>query len=509
MRKVRELLKLKYEQNLSVRVAAKSSGMSKTSASEYLVGFKSSGIPYSSIKHLSDSDLLNAITQKKECSNQRLVQLQEQFPYFEKELKRPGVTLQLLWKEYQESREDFYGYSQFCHHYYQWRQKQKVSMRQEHKAGDKLYVDFTGKKLAVINPKTGEEQLYEVFVSVLGASQYSYIEAVSSQKKEDWISVNENALRFYGGVPAAIVPDCLKSAVKKATKYEPEINQTYQDFAGHYNTVILPARALHPQDKSLAENFVRNAYREIFAPLRNMQFFAVQELNEALWEQLDIYNQRKFQGREYSRKQLFDEIEKQELRSLPQAWYELKTFCSCTVHYNHHFFLREDSHYYSVPYRYTGKQVIVSYTLSDVEVYYNNQRIAFHKRDVRPYKYTTVEQHRPKNHQYQAKWTPDRFLSWASNIAPEVEKTIRKILESRPHPEQAYNTCMGLLNLEKKYNREDYVKACTKALSVNCLTYKFIKNTLDSKSFNMDTEEELQQIGLPDHKNIRGKESFN
>ena len=509
MRKVRELLMLCYEKNYSARQAAKAIGIGKTSATEYLAGFKASGLTYCSISGMSDSELLNCINHKKYAENPRYSELSKQFGYIESELKRTGVTLQLLWEEYKSDRSDYYGYSQFCHHFYKWRKEHKVSMRMDHKAGDKLFVDFTGKKLTVTDPGTGEMIEHEVFVSVLGASQLSYIEAVPSQKKADWIAVNQNALFFYGGVPAAIVPDCLKSAVTKADNYEPEINPSYKDFAEHYGTVILPARALHPQDKSLAENFVKHAYNRIYAPLRNRIFFSLEELNQALWEQLDIYNSRNFQGRDHSRKQLFKQIEQEQLRPLVRETYELKHFNQCRVQYNHHIYLKEDKHYYSVPFQYTGKKVMVSYTSGLVDIYYNNLRIALHKRDRKPYGYTTDEKHRPPTHQFQAKWTPKRYVSWARSIDPKVEHLITKILDSRPHPEQAYKTCMGLLNLHKKCDSQEYIKACNKALALNCLSLKFIKNTIESKTFNLEPEEELNLFNLPDHSNIRGKEHYN
>lgn len=509
MRKVRELLRLNFEQNISARKAAIIIGIGKTAASQYVSGFKASGLEYSNVTAMSDSELLSAINAKKESDNLRFQELSKLFPYFEKELKRTGVTLQLLWKEYKESHTDYYGYSQFCHHYYHWRKETKVSMRMEHKAGDKMFVDFTGKKLSIVDPKNGEIQELEVFVSVLGASQLSYIEAVASQKKVDWISVNQNALRFYKGVPAAIVPDCLKSAVIKSDKYEPQVNETYNDFAQHYQTIILPARALHPQDKSLAENFVRNAYTQIYAPLRNITFFSIEELNTALWEQLDSYNRKNFQARDCSRQQLFDEIEKQHLKPLPSDNYELKTFNKCKVQYNHHVYLKEDKHYYSVPFHLTGKKVMITYTNRNIEVFFNNNRIATHKRNRSAYGYTTKDEHRPQTHQFVAQWSPQRFIKWGRNISTEVEELITLLLDSRQHPEQAYKSCMGLLSLSKKYDNEDYIKACKKALKLNLINYKFIKNTLETKAFNLTDEQELTKLKLPNHANIRGKEMYN
>lgn len=509
MRKVRELFKLKYQQDFSARKAAKVVGISKTAATEYIAGFKASGLEYSSITSISDGELLIAISNKKQIDNEKYAELSKQFPYFKKELKRVGVTLQLLWKEYKAERSEPYGYSQFCHHYYQWRKETKVSMHMGHKAGDKMFVDFTGKKLNVTNPETGEIVEHEVFVSVLGCSQLSYIEATPSQTKADWISVNQNALHFYEGAPLAIVPDCLKSAVTKADKYEPEINQTYNDFADHYNTVILPARALHPQDKSLAENFVRLAYQQIYAPLRNEVFFSLEELNDALWEQLDKFNRKNFQSKDHSRQQVFDDVEKQQLKPLVKEHYDLKSFCKNKVQYNHHIYLKEDKHYYSVPFQYTGKEVMITYTSRTVEVYHNNIRIALHKRNMYRYKYTTDDNHRPQNHKFVAEWTPQRFIKWARNISPEVEQLIIKVMDSRKHPEQAYKACMGLLTLQKKYDKEDYIKACRKALSINNLTNKFIKNVLDTKTFNLDSEQELDLFSSIDHDNIRGKEHYN
>jgi transposase len=509
MRKVRELLRLHLKQNVSARQAAKIIGIGKTAASQYISGFKSSGLDYSSLEKLSDTDLIQAINTRKETENYRYKKLHEQFPKFEKELKRDGVTLQLLWQEYKQLHPDSYGYSQFCHHYSHWRKEKKVSMHMEHKAGDKLFVDFTGKKLSVIDPNTGQRTEYEVFVAILGASQMSYVEAVPSQKKADWIAVNQNALRFYGGVPAAIVPDCLKSAVIKADKYEPEINESYNDFAKHYDTVILPARALHPQDKSLAENMVRNVYRQIFAPLRNQVFFSLEELNKALWEKLKALNSKNFQGRNHSRQNIFDQVEKQYLKPLPAESYELKSFCRVRVHYNYHIYLREDKHYYSVPYRYVGKQVMVAYNNRRVEIYFNNTRIASHSRSRYAYKHTTKDEHMPQNHQFVSQWSPQRFIKWAKKIGPESEQIITSILDSRKHPEQAYKSCMGILQLAKKHGQQDYLKACRKALALNCIQYKFIKNTLENKTFNLSTEEKLELITLPEHDNIRGKESFN
>jgi transposase len=382
-------------------------------------------------------------------------------------------------------------------------------MHIEHKAGDKLYVDYTGVKHSITNPQTGEITEYEVFVGVLGSSQYAYIEAVATQTKSDWVHVNENALRFFGGVPRAIVPDCLKSAVTKADKYEPVINETFRDFGYHYDTTILPARALHPKDKALAEGFVLMAYRRIYAPLRNRIFYSLAELNEAFWEQLGKHNQMHFQGRDYSRQQLFESIEQPCLKPLPVACYDFKEYMTTRVQYNHYAHLKPDKHYYSVPFQYTGKTVLISFTSRLIEIYYQNERIASHIRNRTPYGYTFIEEHRPAAHQFVSEWTPERFIRWSEKIGPEAKEVISKVLQSKAHPEQAYQACMGILKLEKKYPAGDFLKACKKAMETGCITYRFIGNTLKNKTFLLDAEEELKHIPIPFHENIRGKEWYN
>lgn len=509
MRKVRELLRLKFEQGLSNRQAAKLAGIGKTAACEYISGFSKSALSFTEAMKLSDKDLLSSINIHRQRESPRYKELRNQFLHIKKELGKPHVTLQLLWEEYREKHENGYGYSQYCHHYQIWKKSQQVSMHIEHKAGDKMYVDFTGDKIPIVDHKTGEINKQEVFVAVLGYSQLPYLECVKSQNKADWIQVCENALRFFGGVPKAIVPDCLKSAVNKSDRYEPEINETFNDFARHYQTVILPARALHPKDKSLAENFVRIAYRRIFAPLRNETFHSVEEANQAMWNQLEKVSKKPFQGKEFSRWDLFHDVEKKELAPLPVQTYDLKEFARAKVIYNHHVFLKEDKHYYSVPFQLTGKKILMCYSSRIVEIYYDNKRVAIHKRNQTPYGYSTKDEHRPPNHQYLTKWNPQRFIGWAKSLSPEVEMAIKKVLDSKPHPEQAYKSCMGILNLTKKHEATDLIKACKKALHLNCISYKFIKNTLQNKTFNFLQEEEPRQIPIPYHENIRGEEFYN
>lgn len=369
-----------------------------------------------------------------------------------------------------------------------------------------MFVDFTGKKLQVVDKHSGEIQDVEVFVAVLGASQYTYVEAVDSQKKHDWLKVNANAIEFYGGVPAAIVPDCLKSAVIKSNRYEPDINPEYADFASHYGTTILPARPVHPKDKALVEGAVRIVYTHIFAVLRDQIFHSITELNAAIRETLTVYNTRPMQKLNVSRQQLFNQIEKDALHSLPAQRYEVKHFKSLKAQFNYHIYLSEDKHYYSLPFRYRGKQMLVSYTDSIVEIFYKNRRIAFHKRNRTPNGYSTIKDHMPTAHRAYSDWNPQRFITWAQSIGQHTEDAIKTVLKSRQHPEQSYKTCLGILNLSKNYEKSRIDNACKTALYFDRCYYKAIKNILDK---GIDQYQPDLFGPQPEHENIRGNKYYN
>jgi transposase len=382
-------------------------------------------------------------------------------------------------------------------------------MHLEHKAGDKLFVDYTGKKLSIVDRQTGEIRQVEVFVGILGASQLTYVEATESQNKEDFIGAVENALIFFGGVPKAIVPDNLKSAVAKSNKYEPILNETFEDFAHHYGTAILPTRANKPKDKALVEGAVKIIYTRIFAALRDQTFFSLQELNRAIQEKLDQHNKTPFQGKSHSRWQFFNEIEKSELAPLPQETYDFKKFSWTTVYKNSHVWLGEDKHYYSAPYRYVGEKVKVVYTKTRVEIYHKQVRIAFHSRDYSAYKYTTQKEHMPSTHQYVSEWSPEKFKNWATAIGKETRELVERIIESKQHPEQAYKSCVGILTFGKKYSNTRLNNACKRALYYQNFNYLTVKNILE-KELDLEPFEDLfaQQMTFSFHENIRGKEYY-
>lgn len=509
MKKIREVLRM-AGLGTSRRQIARALGISRPSISEYLEAFKKTGLGHAQVEQMSDEELL-AMLGRPAVTPERYRGLEERFEAYVRELRRTGVTLQLLWEEYINQEPNGYRYSQFCLHFKEWSKQSELSMHIEHRAGDKMYVDFAGKKLGLVDRKTGELTEVEMFVAILGASQLTYVEAVPSQKKEDWIRANENAFRYIGGVTRAIVPDNLKSGVTKSCKYEPDINPEYADFAAHYGTVILPARPNKPKDKSLVENAVNLTYQRVYAPLRNCVFYALPELNRAIRDQLEKHNNTPMQRPGVSRRQLFEETERAALLPLPVRRYELKRFQKpAAIHKNYHVYLTEDGHYYSVPHEYrlkNGGKAGIIYTSGDVEIYQDNVRIAFHKRDYRRNGYTTAPEHMPSHHRHYAEWNPERFLQAAERRGLHVRRLVKMILEASRHPEQAFKTCDGVIHLSRKFGDSRLNRACERALKFGALSYRAVKNILESGLDQVDEEEPGLSV-MPNHENIRGGEYY-
>jgi len=507
MKKIRDVIRLKETCDLSERKIAKALNISRPVVAQYISDFRSCGLTYEQAKTIPDSQLLALFQKRKSEKSVKYEKLMGEFPKFIQELKKTGVTLMTLWNEYQQENPGGYSYSQFCYHFQVWRNASKLTMHIDHKAGDKMFVDYAGNKLSIVDRKTGEIRPVEVFVAILGASQLTYVEASVSQKSEDWIRANENAFLYFGGSTQAIVPDNLKSGVAHSDKYEPRINFMFEDFADHYKTVVLPARVRRPQDKALVENAVRLIYQRVYAPLRNRTFFSIEELNEAIWDQLERHNNKQFQRLKISRRGLFEEIEKAALKPLPKEKYALKQCRELTVQFNYHVELREDRHYYSVPWQLKGKRVRVIYDERNVAIYYDNIRIAQHRRDHTPNEYTTLHTHMPANHRYYSEWTSDRFIRWARSIGDNVKEVIKVVLKSRKHPEQAFKTCMGILNLVKKYGPDRLDMACEKALDFGFYSYQRIKNILD-RGLEKDIFTEPKEHYISSHENLRGSEYY-
>ena len=509
MSRLRKVLKL-HVQGKSKSFISSYLRLSRNTVKKYIYQFSSLKITLVDLANISDEKLeeLFINTQQRELPP-KLKLLYEFFPYVEKELKKTGVTKMLLWCEYKEKYPEGVQSTQFCEHYNRWNKRINVKpvMRIVHKAGDKMYVDYAGKTLEIVNQQTGEVIDVQFFVATLGASQLTYAEVTLSQKKEDFITSVENALHYYKGVPLAIVPDNLKSAVTKSSRYEPTVNETFLDFSEHYGTTILPARAYRPRDKSLVEGAVKILYTRIYSRLRNQSFLSLKALNEAIWIELDIHNNTNFTGKAYSRKDLFEEIEKDKLSLLPQERYEFKRQAIATVMQNGHVLLSEDKHYYSVPYSYIKKKVKLLYGLKTVEIYYKYNRIAIHTRLKSPYNYTTVKEHLASTHQFMTEWTPQRFINWGAKIDDNVKYVIIKILEKKQHPEQAYKSCMGVLSLAKKVGETRLTNACIRALEFEVYNYKIVKNILEKGLDKIESDED-QEDETPKHNNIRGKEYY-
>lgn len=504
MRKIREVLRLKYEFNRSNREIGLSCGIGSSTVGDYIQRVKNAGLNWPLLDELSDTALEHLLYPPPTPRNSS--RLFPDFHEVHKELQsRKNVTLNLLWQEYKEQNPDGYQYSWYCHNYRDWAARLDVVMRHEHRAGEKMFVDYAGQTVPVIDRETGEIHKAQVFVAVLGASSYTYAEATLSQQIEDWIGSHVRAFSFYGGVTEAIVPDNLKSGVSKVCRYEPDINPTYHDLASHYQTVVLPARVRKPRDKAKAEAGVLLVERWILARLRRHTFFSLAELNKVIGELLAVLNAKPFKKLPGSRQSRFAELDQPALKPLPAAPYEVAYWKKAMVHLDYH--VEVEGHYYSVPYTLVKKQLEIRYTRTTVECLYNNQRVASHLRNLVRGRHTTLREHMPPKHQKYSEWNPERFIRWAAKIGPQTKVLTETLLVQRAHPQQAYRTLLGILRLGKAYGEERLEAACDRALHINALSYRSIesilKNGLDHKPL------QRQESSTPiQHGNIRGADYY-
>lgn len=507
MSKIRYILRL-YSQGRSKLHISMHGGVSRNTLKTYIRLFEESGLSYSQLDELTDKDLERLFIKPAEKPlNSQQALLFTLFPDYEKQLKRKGKTRKHLWDDYKKDHPEGLGLSQFNYYFRLWKTRKDPVMHIEHKAGDKMYIDFAGEKLSYTDAQTGEIIAVEVFVSILGASQLTYVEAVMSQQKEDFISACQAALHYYGGVPAAVVPDNLKTAVTKSSKYEPTINETFEEFAEHYGFTILPARAYRPRDKSLAEGMVKIGYNRIYTKIYNQTFYSLQELNEAIKKALEEHNNTLLTGRDYSRRQQYEEVEREAMSALPGTIYEFKKTHYSTVAKNGHAYLSEDKHSYSVPYTFIGKKVKFLYTRETVEIFYNYERIAIHNRSKSAHHYTTDNDHLASSHRFVAEWNPDRFRKWARSIHQDVELFISKIFLAKKYPEQAYKSCLGVLGLAKKVGNDRLIKACQRALSYGIYNYSIIEQILKG-GLDKHNEPDVEPPQMPSHDNIRGEQYY-
>jgi transposase len=508
MSKLKQIIRLRAD-GVPLQTIAGAVNISRNTVKKYLRLIEVKELNVNDLLGMEDVALEALLADTDTTDQERLTALTTFFPYMEQELKRVGVTRWILWGEYKQKNPDGFSYSRFCDHFKQYKISRSGSLHFEYQPADKLFIDFTGKKLHIVDPATGAITETEVYVAILGYSQLTYVEAVASQRKPDFISATENALHFFGGVPKVLIPDNLKSAVTKADKYEADINSTFLDFANHYSTSVMPARSYKPQDKAHVERAVNIAYSRIFAPLRNEVFYSLKSLNEAIARLLDDHNNKCFQQRPISRRQLFKQDEKHLLVPLPIYPYHIKQSKEVTVMKNGFIQLWEDRHYYSVPYRFIGRKVKVIYCSKNVSVYYNKERIAYHLRSSKKYGHSTIAEHLASTNRFVSEWNGEKFISWASGIAPVVKDYISRILEVTTYPEQAYRSCVGILSFEKKVGRQRLINAIDRATYYGAYNYTMIKKILQS---GLDTvafgEEESHEQALPLHENIRGAETY-
>ena len=505
MKQLQKFIKY-YLSGRSKRSIAAELQVSRHTIDNYLGYLKASvGEDLSCLLSWTEESLYQLVKQQDAPST--LQELEKLFPIYAKELQKVGVTRLLLWEKYCLTTSNAVNYSRFCYYFRLWQSSQKVTMHIEHKAGDKLYIDFAGEKLYITDPQSGQKQAVEVFIATLGCSQYTYCQAVYSQKKADFLLALANALTYFGGVPQAIVPDNLKSAVTKADRYEPDLNESIEDFAAHYDTCILPARSRKPKDKALVERTIGILYTRIYAPINEQIFFSLSQLNEAIRQRLEIHNQMSFQSKNDSRKSLFEELERSVLKALPATRYELKTFRKAKVQQNCHVLLAEDKHYYSVPYRYVGQYVRLIYSAESIEIYHEYKRIATHERFRAKHQYTTLKEHLPAQHQYLMNWNPEFFEGQAMKIGANTLLVIQQMLANRNYAEQGYKSCAGVLALAKKVGKERLENACERALIYDYVSIKILQSILDKDLDKVPINTDCTPI-IPLHPNIRGAANY-
>ena len=506
MRKTREILRLAWGRGLASRQVARSVRVSPSTVMAALSRATVAGLSWPLPEELDDAALDALLYPGQKARRGRP---EPDYAVMYRELKKKGVTLQLLWQSYREQHpDDGYGYSCFCERYRRWRKKLDVTMRQEHRAGDKLFVDYAGQTIGVTDRDTGEVTDYQVFVATLGASNFTYVELHSSQDLHSWIGGHMRAFEYIGGVPAVSVPDNLKAGVTKACFYEPDINPTYQEMAEHYDTVVIPTRVAKPRDKAKVENGVLQVERWVLAPLRNQTFHTLGELKRAVAERLEWLNDRPLSKLDGTRRSLWRELDRPALKPLPTKRYEVSEW-KPKVAVNIDYHVEFERHYYSVPYQLVGERVDVRATSTTVECLYKGKRVASHVRGHKRGHHTTKAEHMPSSHRRHAEWTPSRLINWASTIGPKTAQLVELIINNRPHPEQGYRACLGIIRLHKLHGKERLEAACARAYFFKTHSYRsvesILKTGLDSQPLTPPTQTPSPAI---EHDNIRGSEAY-
>lgn len=505
MRKIKEVLRLRYEHRASQRQIAASCGIAQSTVIEYLRRAEAAGLRWPLPAGLSDAMIEERLFRSAAAAPARPL---PDFQHVYDELRRHerlNLTLMQLWNEYREQHTDGYEYTQFCEHYRRWRKKLDYVMRQEHRAGEKVFVDY-GDGLYLTDPDTGELTLTQLFIAVWGLSNFTFAEASLSQELPCWIGSHVRAFTYFRCAPRALVPDNLRSGVSKACRYDPEINPTYAELAAHYGTAVLPARVRKPRDKAKAEAGVLVAKRWILAVLRHSVFFTLADLNVAIRELLEKLNDRKLRKLQKSRRELFESQDLPAALRLPERPYQFAEWLKTRVNINYHVDVKQ--HHYSVPFRLKDDQLDIRLTATTVEAFHHGERVAAHARSYVVGGYTTLPEHMPSKHREHAEWTPERILAWTGKAGPAAAEVAGKILASKTFPEQGYNACLGIVRLGERYGADRVEAACRRALRFNTCSYRSIKAILARGLDRRIEPEEPAQPALPFHENVRGGEYY-
>jgi transposase len=500
MRQIQEILRLKYQNQLSVREIARSCGLPTSTVGDYLKRAEAASLSWPLAQGLSEPQLLEQLMAS--CPEGTVpCQTLPDWTYIHQELRRKAVTLHLLWQEYRQAHPQGYGYSRFCELYQRWTGTLDPVLRQVHLPGEKMFVDWAGQRMPIQNAQDGTLSWAHLFVAVLGASNKTYAHAFENEQLPSWIAGHCQAYGFFQGVPRITVPDNPKTGVLRPCRYEPVLHRSYQEMAEHYGTVIIPARIKRPRDKAKVETAVQIAQRQILAALRDQRFFSVPELNQAIDPLLAKLNNQLFQKLEGSRNSLFEGQDKAQLLPLPAHPFELASWSVAKVNIDYHVVV--DNHYYSVAYSLIHQQVDVRLTDKTVELFKAGKRVAAHLRSYQAGRFTTLEEHRPKSHQKYLQWTPSRLVEWANTIGPDCAKVVEKILQHRPHPEQGFRSCLGIIRLGKALGHPRLEAACRRALHFGTCSYASIQSILQNRLEAQPLEQELP-LPSPSHENLRG-----
>ena len=505
MRHLQEILRLKHQNQLSLREIARSCHLAVSTIGDYLQRAETAGLRWPLPEGLTEEALHQQLFGHGPATPSSSGQPVPDWSYIQQELRRPNVTLQLLWEEYRQNHPEGYSYSRFCELYQAWAGTLEPVLRQVHVPGEKMFVDWAGQTVP-IHHSDGTVSQAQLFVAVLGASNKTFAHAYENQQLPAWIAAHCQAYAYFQGVAKVTVPDNTKTAVIKACRYEPMLHRAYQEMAAHYGTVILPARPKRPRDKSKAETGVQIAQRHILAALRDQCFISLGELNQAIAPLLSKLNDKPFQKLEGSRNSWFEAGEKAQLLPLPSCPFEVATWLVAKVNIDYHVVV--DNHYYSVPYGLIHQQLDVRLTDQTVELFKAGQRVAAHLRSRQPGRFTTVEEHRPKSHQKYLEWTPGRIIEWARTIGPDCAKVVERIFQDRPHPEMGYRSCLGIIRLGKAFGNARLEAACRRALHFDTCSYASLKSILEKKLETQPLELELP-LPSPTHENLRGGPYYN